>query len=310
MTAPEPGVQCRNVRRTFGRFTALESIDLTAYPGQVTALVGPNGAGKTTLLLILATLLKADTGDVSVGGFDPAKDPRKVREQLGWMPDSFGTYETLTAREILEFVAAAYRLPKDLGRERADELLTLLFLADLADRPAHVLSRGQKQRLGLARALVHDPSVVLLDEPAAGLDPRSRIELRTILRDLAALGKTIIVSSHVLAELEEMADRVVFVDRGRTVGEEAIAHLGREQIKPWRLRALDPTELLNALLKLGRDPKPIGNSAEIMLDSETEAAELIANLVSHGVQLTTCAPVSGALETAYLTFYGNDPASS
>ena len=178
----------RGLRRSFGTVKAVDGIDLTAAPGEVTALVGPNGAGKTTLLLVLATLLAPDEGTVRVAGHDPVTAPRQVRRLMGWMPDGFGTWDTLTVREVLATVAATYGIGRAAAADRIEELLALVHLADLHDRPARVLSRGQKQRLGLARALVHDPDVLLLDEPAAGLDPRSRIELRDVLRDLQAHG--------------------------------------------------------------------------------------------------------------------------
>ena len=187
------GIVVRGARRTFGATVAVDDMDLVAPPGEVTALVGPNGAGKTTLLLVLATLLTPDSGTVRIAGHDPVAHPHEVRARMGWMPDTFGTYDSLTAREVLEFVAAAYRLPKTRHAARARELLALVHLAEFAERPVHVLSRGQKQRLGLARAIVHDPAVLLLDEPAAGLDPRSRIELRSILRELAAGGRAVLV---------------------------------------------------------------------------------------------------------------------
>ncbi|NHC15238.1 ABC transporter ATP-binding protein, partial [Motilibacter sp. E257] len=188
-----------------------------APPGEVTAFVGANGAGKTTVMLMLATLLAPDAGTVRVAGYDPVAEPADVRARLGWSPDVFGLYEGLTPREYLEHFGAAYRLPPARRRSRAEELLAQTFLIELADRPVSGLSRGQKQRLGLARALVHEPDVLLLDEPAAGLDPRSRVELRDLLRALAAQGATVLVSSHILAELEEVADRVVLVEAGRTV---------------------------------------------------------------------------------------------
>lgn len=292
------GITCAGVRRTFGDVVAIEEIDLVAASGQVTALVGPNGAGKTTLLLILATLLKPDRGEIRVAGNDPVAEPAKVRAQLGWMPDSFGLYETLTARELLEFAAAAYRIPRAHARARAVELLQLAHLAEFADRPVHVLSRGQKQRLGLARALIHDPEVLLLDEPAAGLDPRSRIELRALLRALAAQGRTLLVSSHVLSELEEIADCVVLVDRGRTVAVDSIAALSGS--RPWRLRALDRTALVTALQKLGREPRVGDAGVEVLLTGDEDAADLVAALIGEGVRLAACAPASSALETAYL----------
>jgi ABC-2 type transport system ATP-binding protein len=211
MTPPDPGggIRARGIRRSFGPVHAVQGIDLDAPPGQVTALVGPNGAGKTTALLVLATLLTPDAGEVRVAGFDPVTQAGEVRARMGWSPDVFGLYDTLTCQEYLEVMAAAYRLPAGVRAARAEQLLGLARLP-YPDAPVHTLSRGQKQRLGLARALVHDPAVLLLDEPASGLDPRSRVELRDLLRRLASEGRAVLVSSHILSDLEEVADRVVF----------------------------------------------------------------------------------------------------
>ncbi|MDP9436214.1 MAG: ABC transporter ATP-binding protein, partial [Actinomycetota bacterium] len=240
MTA-SAGIVARGVARRFGPVEALRGLDLTAAPGEVTALVGPNGAGKTTLLLVLATLLVPDAGEVRVAGADPVTEPDAVRARMGWAPDVFGLYDTLTCREYLELFGEAYRLPRPRARERAVELLALARLEAQADAPVHVLSRGQKQRLGLVRALVHGPEVLVLDEPASGLDPRSRAELRDLLRGLAAGGACVLVSSHLLADLEELADRVVFVEAGRTVGEHRLADLPAATVlRRWRLRALEP----------------------------------------------------------------------
>ncbi len=297
-----PGVVATGVRRSFGAVEAVRGIDLTARPGEVTALVGPNGAGKTTLLLVLATLLVPDTGTVSVAGFDPVREPDAVRARMGWSPDVFGLYDNLTAREYLLFVAAAMRLPKAQGSTRARELLALSRLEDKADQPVHTLSRGQKQRLGLMRALVHDPEVLLLDEPASGLDPRSRVELRELLRSLAGQGKALLVSSHLLGDLEELADRVVFVDRGVTVGEHAMDALpANTAAHPWRLRALDNDALLAALDTAGvphGEPTPAG--MDVSLAGDEAAAQLVARLVRDGVPLVSCQPVGGHLEAAYL----------
>ncbi|HEX2360539.1 MAG TPA: ABC transporter ATP-binding protein [Jiangellaceae bacterium] len=295
------GVEAVGVRRTFGEVVAVDHVDLTAPRGSVTALVGPNGSGKTTLLLVLATLLRPDAGTVWVANHNPVTDPRGVRASTGWMPDSFGTYDTLTAREVLEFAAAAYRLPHGAGAQRARDLLELIHLTDYADLPVHVLSRGQKQRLGLARALVHDPTVLLLDEPAAGLDPRSRIELRGILRGLAADGRAVLVSSHVLAELETMADRVVFVDHGRTISEQELADLPRTERRPWRMQALDLDSLVEAIDRYGiehADPDPSG--MEVLLSGDEATSRLLARLVRDNVPVTTCVLVGSGLEDAYL----------
>jgi ABC-2 type transport system ATP-binding protein len=303
-TGPErspAGVSATGIRRAFGDVVAVADVDLTVPPSQVTALVGPNGAGKTTLLLMLATLLKPDAGTIRVAGFDPVAEPYGVRRRTGWMPDAFGTYDTLTAREVLEFAAAAYRIPKRRRATRAWELLALVHLDEYGERPVHVLSRGQKQRLGLARALVHEPSVLLLDEPAAGLDPRSRIELRGILRGLAAGGCAVLVSSHILAELETTADRVVFVDRGRSITEQTLTELPRAEQRPWRVRALDPDPLLVFLDHHGVEhgpPDPQG--IDVLLTGDEAAADLLAKIVRDDIPVVSFAPAGSELEAAYL----------
>ncbi|MCA1713170.1 MAG: ABC transporter ATP-binding protein [Actinobacteria bacterium] len=296
------GIVATGVKRTFGDVEAVRGIDVTAAPGEVTALVGPNGAGKTTLLLVLATLLVPDAGHVRVAGYDPVTEPDAVRARMGWSPDVFGLYDNLTGSEYLTFVGEAYRLGRKRARERAAELLTQIRLPEYADRPVHTMSRGQKQRLGMARALVHDPEVLLLDEPASGLDPRSRVELRELLRDLARSGTAVVVSSHLLGDLEELADRVVFVDHGATVGEHRLDQLpAATAVRPWRLRALDMDALVAALARNGYDadpPTPAG--VDVRLSSDEAAAELIAGLVRDGVAVVACQPLGGQLEAAYL----------
>ena len=299
----QPGVVARGVRRTFGPVEAVRGIDLTARPGEVTALVGPNGAGKTTLLLVLATLLVPDAGDVTVAGHDPVTEPDAVRARMGWAPDVFGLYDTLTGREYLQLFGEAHRLGRRRAAARAGELLELSRLQEHADRPVHTMSRGQKQRLGLVRALVHEPEVLLLDEPASGLDPRSRVELRELLRSLARTGTAVLVSSHLLGDLEELADRVVFVDRGATVGEHALDQLppGRA-LRPWRVRALDMPALVAALERNAYDfddPTPAG--VEVLLATDEGAAALLAGLVRDGVPVVSFQPLGGALEAAYLS---------
>jgi ABC-2 type transport system ATP-binding protein len=290
---------------------ALDGVDLTAHAGAVTALVGPNGSGKTTLLLVLAGLLVPDGGHVRVAGHDPVTDGPAARARTGWMPDAFGTWDSLTAREVLLTFAAAYRLPREVAAARAAELLETVHLTEFADRPASVLSRGQKQRLGLARALVHDPDVLLLDEPASGLDPRSRVDLRRLLRELAARGTTVLVSSHVLSELDEMADDAVFLSRGRTVvpdGAGGPAGGARE----WRLRSLSLTALTTWLTSVGApwrpedapddDEEPPGSGGVLLpVAGAQAAARLLHDAVHAGVPVTGLAPAAGALERAYLT---------
>jgi ABC-2 type transport system ATP-binding protein len=300
MEPPEPGVVVSDVWRFFGDFPALAGMSFTAPYGQVTALVGPNGAGKTTLLLILASLLKPHRGRVVVAGCDPTVNASGVRAATGWMPDAFGVYEQLTVREYLQFFGRAYGLDRASAARRTTELLELVHLAEFTDQPVHVLSRGQKQRLALTRALVHWPRVLLLDEPASGLDPRSRVELRDILRDLATRGTAVLVSSHILTELQEIADRVVLVAGGRTVGEHTMADLHAQASRSYRVRAIDPTALGSALREREIGHSTSNGAVELPGLTEAQAAEVLAGLVTAGVPVVAFEPLGSDLESVYL----------
>jgi ABC-type multidrug transport system ATPase subunit len=300
------GITATAVSRSFGQVHAVELMDFHAPAGKVTALIGPNGAGKTTLLLMLASLLAPDSGTITVGGLDPQHHRAQVRSRIGWMPDTLGVWESLTAREILTQMARFYQLPKDGIAQRVVEMLDRVRLTDLADQPARVLSRGQQQRLSLARALIHDPSVLLLDEPASGLDPGSRVELRVMLRQLAAEGKAIVVSSHVLSELDEIADAAVFVNRGRTVRHqttEEAAAAGRR----YAITAADTEALAAKLADLGlafRVEDGRRPAISLLLLNDDDAARLLRDLVLAGVVVTSFAPASGALEETYMNLEG------
>jgi ABC-2 type transport system ATP-binding protein len=311
---PHSGVVARGVTRQFGDVWAVRGMDLDVPYGRVTALVGPNGAGKTTLMLMLATLLKPTAGRLHVAGFDPTVDPRAVRAATGWMPDTLGMYDQLKVHEYLDFFAEAHHLSRDAKAREVPALLAAVRLAEYGNAPVHVLSRGQKQRLALARALIHRPRVLLLDEPASGLDPRSRIELRDLLRDLASGGVAILVSSHILAELSEMADRAVFVSAGRVVASHEmseLASLGAESLVGWRIRARDPIALGEALTELdvatangsgagGHSGQDNGGGVELPPMTEEQAADLLSELVTRGVRVVAFGPVGTALESAYL----------
>ncbi|MDR6414251.1 ABC transporter ATP-binding protein [Pseudarthrobacter sulfonivorans] len=300
------GITATGVSRSFGQVHAVEHMDFHAEAGKVTALIGPNGAGKTTLLLMLASLLAPDSGTVTVEGLDPQHHRAEVRRRIGWMPDTLGVWETLTAREILTQMARFYRLPKAGIAQRVTGMLDRVRLTDLADQPARVLSRGQQQRLSLARALIHDPSVLLLDEPASGLDPGSRVELRVMLRQLAAEGKSVVVSSHVLSELDEIADAAVFVNRGRTVRHQSTdeaAAAGRR----YAIAATDGAVLASKLTELGltfRVEDGRRPAVSLMLLNDDDAARLLRDLVLAGVAVTSFAPASGALEETYMNLEG------
>ena len=304
MTNGYGGIIASGIRRSFGSVAAVRNIDFEAPPGEVTALIGPNGSGKTTLLLILASLLAPDAGTLSVGGFDPATNAAAVRRKVGWMPDTLGVWESLKAREILTTVGALYGLSSTAVSHRAAELLAEVSLSEYADAPAGVLSRGQQQRLSLARALIHDPDVLLLDEPASGLDPGSRVALRTMLRRLAGEGKTIVVSSHVLSELDEIADRAVFVNRGESVKSQTLDEAGT-QLRRYCIQAEPMGALADALASHGVVFEERGDSRrveyQVLLSSTEQAAWLLRTLILADVVVTAFAPAGGALEETYMS---------
>ncbi|HEU4480496.1 MAG TPA: ABC transporter ATP-binding protein [Actinomycetota bacterium] len=302
MAPPAPAILTEDLGRSFGRVKALDGFDSSVSWGEVTALVGPNGAGKTTLLLILAGLLAADRGVALVAEKDPEVDPFAVHALVGWMPDFFGVYEGLSAREYLELFGAAYKVPKARLSERALELLEMVGLGSFAEAPVHTMSRGQKQRLGFARTVVHRPRILLLDEPASGLDPRARVDLRKLVRAQADDGAAVLVSSHILAELEEMSDSVVFVDEGKCRGSYALKDLPRSTAaRPWRIKSLDADALARSLLtaSIPSEVRSDGSATVILADEEA-AADLLGRLVRDGVRVVAFEPQGGGLEGAFL----------
>jgi ABC-2 type transport system ATP-binding protein len=296
MTSAE-GIVVTGVARSFGAVHAVRDVTLEAKPGRVTALIGPNGSGKTTLMLMLASLLRPDAGGIRIGGLDPMAEPAAVRATLGWMPDALGSWSVLTVRSALETTGHLYGLNRATAAARAAELIQLVGLGELASRQTRVLSRGQKQKLSLARSLVHHPDVLLLDEPASGLDPVARVELQALVRQLAAEGKTILISSHVLAELDELADDAVYLEAGVSVSGERIAQ-SRLTARAWRIRSSDPAALRTALgsVEISEDRGDL----LVAVESEAAAAELLARLVSAKVPISAFAPAVGELEHTFL----------
>ncbi|MUT66449.1 ABC transporter ATP-binding protein [Paenibacillus sp. NEAU-GSW1] len=218
-------IEIKGLTKTFGQFQALKSIDLTIAKGTVFGFVGPNGAGKSTTMSILATLMAPTSGIAKVDGFDVTEHPAEVRKRIGYMPDFFGVYDQFKTIEYMHFYGASYGIPKHEREQLIPQLLELVNLSDKKDAYVDTLSRGMKQRLCLARCLVHDPELLILDEPASGLDPRARIEMREILRELKAMGKTIIISSHILPELAEMVDEIGIIEHGRIISQGNVADI-------------------------------------------------------------------------------------
>jgi ABC-2 type transport system ATP-binding protein len=224
-----PVIELQRLHRFFGTTRAVQDVSFEVGRGEVFGYIGPNGAGKTTSMRILATLDLPTAGDAFVDGFSCINDPDRVRRRLGFMPDYFGTYADVDCYEYLDFFARSYGLA---GRERHQAIrhtMSFTRLEELAEKPIRGLSKGMRQRLCLGRAMIHDPSVLILDEPANGLDPRARIELREMIRQLAADGKTVLVSSHILTELAEMCDQVGIIERGQLLAVGSVAEIQRQQ---------------------------------------------------------------------------------
>lgn len=304
----EPAIEARGVSRAFGGVTVVHDASLAVAPGEITALVGPNGSGKTTLMLMLATLLRPDSGDVRIGGHDTLRNTQEARATLGWMPDTLGSWAQLTVRETLLAVCSMYGMRDSVRASRSAELLAQTGLEALADQRTNTLSRGQKQRLSLARAIAHRPRVLLLDEPASGLDPEARSTQRRMLTQLAAEGVAILVTSHVLDELEQLASKVVFLREGRTANPAAVDAALR-QGRGWRIRAVDAAALEAALstaeLAWSSRQSLGGPTHLVAAGSEAEAARLLAELTAAGVQVIEFGPESSALEQAFVELAGD-----
>src|SRR5881296_2888420 len=216
MTAPPlPAVQTFGLTRLYGSLAALSGLDLTVNKGDLFGFIGSNGAGKTTTLRILATFLAPTAGRAVILGHDVVSNADAVRHVIGYMPDFFGVYKDMEVTEYLDFFGACYKIPTAQREKTVNDVLELVGLSEKRGALIGALSRGMQQRLGLARVLIHDPRVLLLDEPASGLDPRARIEMMAILQELQRLGKTIIISSHILSELQSLCNRVAIIEKGK-----------------------------------------------------------------------------------------------
>src|SRR5438067_337568 len=212
-----PMIQIRNLRKEYKDLVALRNLNLELESGDIFGFIGPNGAGKTTTIKMLATLLTPTSGVAYVDGVNVVQNPEAVRSVVGYMPDFFGVYDDIKVWEYLDFFAAAYRIPRHKRPQIIDDVLTLTDLNVKKDAYVESLSRGMKQRLCLAKTLVHDPKVLLLDEPASGLDPRARIEIKELLKELKAMGKTIIVSTHILPELADFCNKIGIIEKGEMI---------------------------------------------------------------------------------------------
>jgi ABC-2 type transport system ATP-binding protein len=289
---------------------AVAGLDLDVAEGEIFGLVGPNGAGKTTTLRILATLLSATSGEAEVAGISVRRNPDAARRVLGFMPDVFGVYDDMKVWEYLDFFARCYGIPASRRRRMIGDLLDLVDLGDKRDAYVQGLSRGMQQRLCLAHTLVHDPAVLLLDEPASGLDPRARVELRGLLRELRALGKTIVISSHILPELEELCTSVAIIDHGQVLAQGRVADIEKRLRygAVLRVRVLGDGEAVAAARDFFAGEARVA-SAAILDDGQIElgfrgdddeSAELLARTVGAGIRVVSFARAASDLEELFL----------
>jgi ABC-2 type transport system ATP-binding protein len=298
-------IRVEELSKRYDGVDALKNVSFTVQPGEIFGFVGPNGAGKTTSLKILATLLQPSAGAAFIDGREVTADPYTVRGRIGYMPDFFGVYDLLSTAEYLAFYASCYGIPRTRHGKIITDLLQLIGLEAKRDAMVDTLSRGMKQRLCLARALVHDPLVLLLDEPASGLDPRARVEMRELLKELQRMGKTIVISSHILPELTELCSSFGIIDRGRMVATGTLEALMSQQGAP-RTRVTVRGDAAAAARRAQALPGVRGvtfqdTTLEVEYEGgEENAARLLRALVLADVEVVAFTPLQGDLEATFL----------
>lgn len=301
-------IKTADLTKKYGDAFAIKSIDLNLNAGDLFGFIGPNGAGKTTTMRIIATLLEPTWGEAYVCDHSVHTAPKEIRRLVGYMPDFFGVYEDMTVVEYLEFFAASYRIKGNTRRQRVNEMLEVVDLDFKRDAFANTLSRGQTQRLGLARTLLHDPQVLLLDEPLSGLDPRARIEMRNLLRKLGQMGKTIIVSSHILPELADVCNKIGIIDKGelkQNATKAEVIRMVREHlvlvIEPQMSDDLSKISDLLAEQTSVQACEPGDNSIRVIMKSNVEDYSHLAKLlIDNGIALKKFSEEELDLESAFM----------
>lgn len=305
-------VDIRELTKKYGSFLALDRLTMSISRGQILGFIGPNGAGKTTTIKILVGLARPTSGTAHVAGVDCVAEPRKVKRLVGYMPDSFGSYDNMRTGEYLDFFGAAFGIPRRERGRRIDEVLELAGATSFKDLFVESLSHGMKQRVAIARTLLHDPQVLILDEPANGLDPQARIEMRQLLLGLAARGKTLLVTSHILPELARICDRVAIITGGklRAFGtlDEITRQLSQLQTMEVLLARADAVERAAEIVRKHVEPDAAVTPSQAELavrfrtaKSEEDLADLLAALVAAGLGVTQFREVQTDLEEAFLT---------
>lgn len=315
-----PVLEIQNLSKHYGEFAALDDLSLTLDRGRILGFIGPNGAGKTTTIKILVGLSKPTAGKATICGHDCAKDTRRIKRVVGYMPDVFGAYDNMRVREYLDFFGAAFKIPRKQRLQRIDACLEITGSTYMKDRYVEALSHGMKQRVAIARTMLHDPEMLILDEPANGLDPQARIEMRQILLRLAEMGKTLIVTSHILPELSRICDTVAIITHGklRAFGtlDQIMANLRQKRLMEIELldgEQIDGVaEVLPQLLDAGAEVTASAAEREIRFSSSfdnEQMARVLAKLNKAGIKVVQFREVPMDLEDAFLSVTGTGSGS-
>ncbi len=299
-------IELINFTKKYGDLLAVDNLSLKIEPGEMFGFIGPNGAGKSTTIRFLTTLLKATGGDAIVNGHRVRKDPLAVRRSVGYMPDAFGVYDGMKVWEFLDFFAVAYQIPRSRRRQVVADVLDLLDLTGKRDAFVNSLSRGMKQRLCLAKTLVHDPPVLILDEPASGLDPRARVEVKALLKELRQMGKTILISSHILTELADCCTSIGIIERGKLLMhgpiDEVYRRIRRNRIVHIKfLEKMEEGVSIVRSLPETRDVQIEDHTITVELAAEDhQVADLLAKLTAAGVRMSSFAEKEPTLEDVFM----------
>ena len=305
----EPAIKTENLTKRFGSFTAVDRLDLSVRQGVLFGFIGPNGAGKSTTIRMLSGLLKPTSGRAVINGIDVARHPREVKRIVGYLPEFFGTYAQMRVWEYLDFFGAAYRIPRKRRRDRLEQVLGLTGTAYMRDYFMGTLSKGMRQRVGIAKTLVHDPTVLFLDEPSSGLDPMARIEMRGLLRKLKGLGKTILISSHILPELASICDEVGIIEKARLLSMGPIKQILAEirQTRQVQIELLDRAdEAAKILEKQGvTNLKVVQNYVQFEFQGDdARAADLLRLLHVNALDVCWMTEVEADLEEVFIRVTG------
>jgi ABC-2 type transport system ATP-binding protein len=299
-------LELRRLRKEFRNVVAVKNLSLTVDEGDIFGFIGPNGAGKTTTIKMIATLLKPTAGQAFVNGVDVVQNPEEVRAIIGYMPDFFGVYDDVKVWEYLDFFAAAYKIPRDQRPQIIDDVLELTDLTGKKENFVEELSRGMKQRLCLAKTLVHDPKLLLLDEPASGLDPRARIEIRELFKELRSMGKTIFISSHILSELADFCNKIGIIEAGELVVSGSVDEI-MHQVGLTRVIDLHTTAGSEHAEKILREfpsvQEVVVQDSKVSIDflgELDEIADMLLTLLQNGVRVVTVQERASNLEDIFM----------